>query len=103
MQTLSQLIDTLRRQAEESLEIVGPNEVRNWQRHPATVYILKQLEADYLNYHLLWENGHFTAESDSGTIQANSKALGALEALCAIAESIDIVAELAYKIPEEED
>ena len=103
MQSLSQLIETLRRQAGEVLELVDANELRNWKNHPATIYIMKQLEADYLTYHEGWENGNYTAESDSGTIQANAKALGAIEALSMVAESFDTIENVAYKVPEEEE
>lgn len=101
MKPLLQAIDDLRRQGEEALELVDVNELRNWQRHPATVYILKQLEADYLQHHLMWEDGQFTAESDSGTAQANAAALGTLKALNMVAESFDTIDALKVRDIEE--
>jgi hypothetical protein len=89
MRNIAEVIEDLRRQGEEALSIVSVSEIRSWQKHPATVYIQKMLEADYLDYHLQWENGNFTSDTDSGTLQANAKALGAVEALSLIATSFD--------------
>lgn len=103
MLLLSQVIDDLRRQADEALKVLDIQQIRAWQNHPATVYILKELEADYLLFHSMWENGEFTASTDSGTAQSNAEALGAVDALCKVAEYIDAIGATKADIEEAED
>lgn len=103
MKSLSQLEEDLRRQAEDALDIVNRKEILVWQNHPCTTYLLRMLEADYLSYHMGWENGNFTTESDSGTIQANAKALGAVEALSLVSSAFDTIDNIKIELVEEEE
>lgn len=101
MLVLSQVIDDLRRQSEETLKFLNRKEIQAWRNHPATIFLIKQLEADYLTYHSEWENGNFTSETDSGTAQLNAEALGAVDALSKIAEYIDGLADIKTETEEE--
>lgn len=103
MINLSQTIDDLRRQSEDTLKFLNRKEIQAWKQHPATLFLIKQLEADYLLYHSMWENGDFTSETDSGTAQSNAGALGAVDALSKIAEYIDSLAELKTELEEDEE
>jgi len=94
MRTLAEMEDSLLRQAQESLEVLNSTEIRNWQAHPCTQFVLKKMAAEVLSYHINWQSGAFTEESEDGTIQKNASALGAMGALAAITEDIEQMADL---------
>ena len=81
---IEDLADTRRKRAAEQLIGLTEDEVVSWRQHPITMYLIKALEADKLDIMAAWDNGQFVAETDSGTIQKNAKALG-------MSETIDLV------------
>lgn len=89
MKTLEELSDKLQEQAEEIREVFTAEEINTWKRHPCTLYILKRLEAEYLDNHISWESGAFTEETLAGTQQRNATALGAIGALMHIKDDIE--------------
>lgn len=78
-------------QRKKVLEMLGSlsiEEKQQWLQHTCTQALLKTMQADYIDYHRAWENGHFEAESVDGTAQRNAKAKGVLEAIRLIEEWI---------------
>lgn len=91
MQTFEDLFDSeaLRLRADLLLEELLPEEREQWLKHSCTQYLLLTLKGDYLDYHNAWETGVFTESDADGTVQQNSKALGALDAIRKLADGIE--------------
>ena len=103
MRSFAQQEESLQKQAEEIVGFLDHQEIINWQKHPCTQFILKRLEAETLGYHINWANGAFTDESESGTIQLNAKAIGAIEALELIADNIESLDRFKVELEEESE
>lgn len=96
---LEDILDSkpIRERAQDLLKGMADEEILQWKGHPITQYFRLIWTADYLDYHAGWESGDFTAESDSGTAQKNSKTLGAIEVLSRI------VGDLEELTPDDKD
>lgn len=77
------------RRSDEALEIVGKNEIEAWYRHPITQALRFSLMGDFMGLYDSWGNGEFTKESSDGTVQANAKALGQVQAIESMIDWID--------------
>ena len=64
-------------------------EVAEWKDHKVTKYLRKYLEADLQETLEIWGGGGFTMESQSGTIQLNSQALGGVKTLSQLLDYLD--------------
>ena len=56
-------------------------EVVEWKQHKVTKYLMHHLKEDIELIKDIWANGQYTTESEGGTIQLNSQALGGVRAL----------------------
>ena len=56
-------------------------EVAEWKQHKVTKFLIKRLEDDTQEIKEMWAQGAYTLESESGTLQVNSQALGSLKAI----------------------
>lgn len=64
-------------------------EIVEWKQHKVTKYLIQQLKDDMKVIQETWTHGGFTTESESGTIQLNSRALGNIKALGELLDYIE--------------
>ena len=64
-------------------------EVAEWKQHKVTKHLVKELEDTLEGVKEEWANGGFTLESESGTLQLNSRALGNIKALGQLLDYIE--------------
>lgn len=72
--------DELRKRALTELSLAPKGERESWLQHPCSRALVHTLQADEFDLKESWSNGNYTAESEYGTIQLNSKALGEIQA-----------------------
>ena len=72
--------------AKLEIELVGESEKKAWLQHPLTHALKFTLLGDQTSLCLSWGGGELTAETEGGTIQLNSKAIGGMQVLSDILE-----------------
>ena len=63
-------------------------EIVEWKANKVSKYLVQELQNNMNEIKDQWMNGGFTLESESGTLQMNSRALGNIKAL---GETLDFI------------
>ena len=64
-------------------------EVNEWKQNKVTKYLVETINADLELIKEVWTSGGYTTESQSGTIQLNSQALGSITAIRNVLDLIE--------------
>ena len=67
--------------------------LREWQKHPGTIYLVQELDQLRKQLALQWEEGGFTGATADTTVQLNSRALGRSQGYADIKDFIESINE----------
>jgi len=83
-------------------DIPDNDELRSWITQKEGKYLISLLRSDYEDTKEDWVNGLFTVETEDGTIQQNSKALGKCQNLQDVIYILENFGKTTEEIEDEE-
>jgi len=71
-------------------------QVADWDTNKVTQYVLNEIDETISEIQDVWLEGGYTSATSDETIQLNSKALGAAQALLNLKDFVDSLSEVEY-------